>query len=47
MDLTVDKPVAVYLRYAMRDAYDRPDIHNCQLPGDHSELNGYQTCTSD
>jgi len=27
----------------MRQAYDRPDIHNCELSGTVSELNGYQT----
>jgi len=27
----------------MRQAYDRPDIHNCELSGNVSELNGYQT----
>jgi len=27
----------------MRHAYDRPDIHNCELSGNISELNGYQT----
>jgi len=27
----------------MRQAYDRPDIHNCELTGNVSELNGYQT----
>jgi len=27
----------------MRQAYDRPDIHNCELSRNVSELNGYQT----
>jgi len=27
----------------MRQAYDRPDIHNSELWGKVSELNGYQT----
>jgi len=27
----------------MRQASDRPDIHNCDLWGNVSELNGYQT----
>jgi len=27
----------------MPQAYDRPDIHNCELSGNVSELNGYQT----
>ena len=27
----------------MRQAYDRLDIHNCELAGNVSELNGYQT----
>jgi len=27
----------------MRQAYDRPNIHNCELSGNVSELNGYQT----
>jgi len=27
----------------MRQAYDRHDIHNCELSGNVSELNGYQT----
>jgi len=27
----------------MCQAYDRPDIHNCELSGNVSELNGYQT----
>jgi len=27
----------------MRQAFDRPDIHNCELSGNVTELNGYQT----
>jgi len=27
----------------MRQAYDRPDIHNCELSGNVYELNAYQT----
>ena len=27
----------------MRQAYGRPDIHDCELTGNVSELNGYQT----
>ena len=27
----------------MRQAYDPPDIHNCELTGNVSVLNGYQT----
>ena len=27
----------------MRQAYDRPDIHNCELSGNVSERNSYET----
>jgi len=43
MDPTVDKPALVCLWYQMRQASDRPDIHNCELLGNVSELNGYHT----
>ena len=41
--LTVDKPAPLLLRYQIRQAYDRPDIHKRELSGNVCELNGYQT----
>jgi len=43
IDPTVDKPATLCLRYQMRQAYDGPAIHNCELSGNVTELNGYLT----